>query len=201
MDPDGNESNGEDHLPDQTPSKTRTLFHYFKSNSTDEKKRKISPNISNEGPPEKRPKEENLVDGCKETGNADSVERIRDDILVEEAPKPKTKSINTFFKKLSKDEYKKEIDRQSASSVLTVTAMIHSPSPEPLKVVPQQRPAEVKKKRSKKSNVSRSSRETDTITVVETEEEKFQPNDENAVSGEFRKKTAPLYLLIISLSR
>jgi hypothetical protein len=199
MDPDENESSGEEKLLDQTPLKIRTLFHYFKSDGVDEKKRKKSPEESGAGRPEKRPKEEDVISRPKEADHVDLTKDPDNGLLQEETPKPKIKSINTFFKKISKDEYKKEIDRKSASSVLTVTAMVHSPSPEPPKVLPALRPVEAKKKKVKKSNVSRSSKETDTITVVETEEEKLQLVDDNAVLGKSEKNS--FYSLLVCFNK
>ena len=54
---------------------------------------------------------------------------------VDVKPSPKVRPIKTFFTKLSKDEYKKELERSTATAVLTVRALVHSPEP-PTEVAP-----------------------------------------------------------------
>jgi len=180
MENDDGDSNDGTLQPDSITVKTRTLFHYFKTDVVEEKKRKQSPDISVRLPPQKRAKEESA-----EVEIAKSVGVSGDEPNERETPKPKVKQINSFFSKISKDEYRKECEKQASVAVLTVTAMVHSPSPEPPIVAKNLNSSESKNKKVKKSNVSRSSRETDTITVVSIEENKFQPEDDNAVSGSF----------------
>ena len=99
-----------------------------------------------------------------------------------------TKGINTFFKKVSKDEFRKEVDRQAGNAKLTVKAIVHTPEvhnqhgEKPIQDAcssasncassPSKLDASKAKRRRKCSfsNVVRPNSETDTIKVIAEEE-------------------------------
>jgi hypothetical protein len=75
-----------------------------------------------------------------------SVERCPNDehflaISDETRTSQKSRPISNFFTKLSKEDYRKEVQRSAAKSVLTVRALVHSPEPPPESPSAQTKPA------------------------------------------------------------
>ena len=123
----------------------------------------------------------------QEANETDPVEAVTPP-APENGDKKSVPGIGNYFRRLSKEEYRKEMSDSLSKSVMTVQAQIHTSSNQS-EVIKTDEKAKLKAKKSRKrrcSNVSRTSDEADQIEVIGIEEifeETVDKPTENIVVG------------------
>ena len=163
-------------LENKTPNKKPSLTERKKKKRASEKSKETE-ECSETVPASKRVKSTNTV----------STVASKDDSFENKQDIRTSKGINSFFKQVTKEEFRKECDRESEKIKLTITALVHTPElyieqksnevptddkkvkatsdekiiPEPSRKVPV---------RKSISNVARPNSETDIIKIISHEE-------------------------------
>lgn len=164
-------------LENKTPTKKPSVSESKKKKRASEKSKETE-EYSETVPASKRVKSTNTVStAASKDDNFENKEDIRT-----------SKGINSFFKQVTKEEFRKECDRESEKIKLTITALVHTPevyieqtsnempnddkkvkaTPSDEKIIPE--PSRKVPVRKSISNVARPNSETDIIKIISHEE-------------------------------
>ena len=163
-------------LENKTPKKKPSLTESKKKKRASERSKETE-EYSETVPASKRVKSMNTV----------STVAIKDDSFENKQDIRTSKGINSFFKQVTKEEFRKECDRESEKIKLTITALVHTPEvyiEQPSNEVPNDdkkvkatsdekiipEPSRKVAVRKSISNVARPNSETDIIKIISHEE-------------------------------